>query len=247
MIYPWKVVAGLSVCVFVTIGTSIYSFIFLSASLAEELRWSATQSGGLISAMWLVAPLALFAAPIIKRYGPWSLIVFGVLAQSLSLLAMAYSTQFTEWYALRILMGTGKVLLMVAAPVVIARYFKNNFGTALSVYWAVAYGAGVLMAPLTENLIRDMGWRGAAIVLSAISVASLPIAAMFFFSKRGAYIASDANEHMAVKIDEIAQSAGSDWKLLASSHGFRVLIITALAILGGALPLWHCSLTSTAS
>jgi MFS family permease len=232
--YPWQIIASLSLSVFILMGICLYSFIFLSGALAEELNWTASQSGGLVSAMWVVAPLALFSAPIIKRFGPWSLVVAGVVLQAVSLVGLTYAHQFPQLYGLRILMGVGKVVLMVSAPVIIAVYFKERFGTALSVFWAVASGAGIIMAPLTESLIGDFGWRKAAIALAGIAIASLPIIALLYFTGRKSYFAKLGGEGSAsaVDVDALTQTAGGDWKELIGSIGVVSLIFTGLAILG---------------
>jgi cyanate permease len=232
-IYTWQVVASVSVAVFVLMGICLYSFIFLSGALASELKWSATQSGGLVSAMWIVAPLALFSAPIIKRFGPWSLVIVGVVAQAIALVGMVYAKDFSQLYMLRVLMGVGKVILMVSAPVIIAIYFKEKFGTALSIFWAVASGAGILMAPLTEHLIGSFGWRSAAFSLAGIALSSLPLIAILYFAGRKSFLENAGNSADAqVDVDSLTQSAGNNWRELRSTLGLGTLIFTGLAILG---------------
>jgi predicted MFS family arabinose efflux permease len=231
-LYPWQIIAGLSASVFVLMGICLYSFIFLSSALAEELNWSATQTGGLVSAMWLVAPLALFCAPIIKRYGPWALVVIGVATQAVSLVGMVYADAFAELYILRILMGFGKVVLMVSAPIIIARYFEEKFGTALSIFWAFASGSGMVMGPLTEHLIGTSGWRSAAISLAVVALGSLLVTATFYFSGRKGYLAqggylSDSSENA-----EEAKSTRSNWRDLAGELGLGKLIAVGLAVIG---------------
>ncbi len=230
-LYPWQIIGGLSASVVVLMGLCLYSFIFLAAALAGEAHWSATQSGGLVSAMWLVAPLALVCSPVIKRYGPWPFVVFGVLAQAVSLMGMIYSTQFAELYALRMLMGVGKVVLMVAAPVIIAGYFTDKFGTALSVFWAFASGAGIIMAPLTEHLIDQFGWRSAATTLAVIALCSLPLTAALFFTGRQRYLAGQTVAETA-QAAESSEAAKGSWGDVSRALGLGTLVFTGLAVFG---------------
>ena len=230
-LYPWQIIGGLSAAVVVLMGICLYSFIFLAAAQADELHWSATQSGGLVSAMWLVAPLALVIAPVINRYGPWPFVVFGVVAQAVSLIGMIYSSQFAELYALRMLMGVGKVVLMVSAPVIIAGYFTDKFGTALSVFWAFASGAGIVMAPLTEHLIGLFGWRSASVTLAVIALCSLPLTAALYFTGRSRYLAAQPAKE-AEQIADAAAAVKGSWKDVAASIGIGQLVFTGLAVFG---------------
>lgn len=230
--YPWQVLAAVSLCVFMLMGVSIYSFIILVGSLSQELHWSAAQSGGLVSAMWCAAPLALFCTPLVKRFGPWRLIVAGLIVEAISLWALAYISQFWELYTLRIVMGVGKIIIIVSAPVVIAGYFRLGISTALSVFWAAATGSGFALAPLSEYLAQAMGWRQAAHVLGALVLLSLPIAWALFSYGRSAYLAHPARRRDAqdLNIDALTAVAGNAWGQLARAVGPGVLVLTALAI-----------------
>jgi AAHS family 4-hydroxybenzoate transporter-like MFS transporter len=230
-LYPWQIVGGLSASVVVLMGICLYSFIFLAAAQANEQNWSATQSGGLVSAMWLVAPLALVIAPVINRYGPWPFVVFGVVAQAVSLIGMTYSTQFAELYVLRMVMGVGKVVLMVSAPVIIAGYFTDKFGTALSVFWAFASGAGIVMAALTEHLIGMFGWRCASVTLEVIALCSLPLTAALYFTGRNRYIITRPAA-APIQAAEAAEPDKGSWKDVAGSLGLVQLIFIGLAVFG---------------
>jgi MFS family permease len=156
-LYPWQVLIGLSLCIFALMGVSVYGFIILVSSLAADMHWSAAQSGGLVSAMWIAAPLALFGTPLVVRFGPWRLAVASLLIQAISLWALPYVDQFWQLYLLRLFTGTGKIILVTSAPVIIAQYFSTRFATAISLFWAAAVGAGLVFAPLTEHLVESMG------------------------------------------------------------------------------------------
>jgi predicted MFS family arabinose efflux permease len=129
------------------------------------------------------------------------------------------------------LMGVGKVVLMVSAPVIIAGYFTDKFGTALSVFWAFASGAGIVMAPLTEHLIGLFGWRSASVTLAVIALCSLPLTAAFYFIGRSRYLAGRSAEAIEQAADA-AEAAKGSWKDVAASFGLVQLIVTGLAVFG---------------
>jgi predicted MFS family arabinose efflux permease len=233
-LYPWQVLIGLSLCIFALMGVSVYGFIILVSSLAADMHWSAAQSGGLVSAMWCAAPLALFGTPLVVRFGPWRLAVASLLIQAISLWALAYVDQFWQLYLLRLFTGTGKVILVTSAPVIIAQYFSTRFATAISLFWAAAVGAGLVFAPLTEHLVESMGWRSAAHTLALLVVSGLPVTWLLYRVGRAKYLARAVGDTAAnaVNVEALTQVAGSAWGQLARRMGPVTMAVTGLAIVG---------------
>lgn len=225
--YPWRALAGLVLCIYVLMGVSIYSFIIFAGALAGELGWSSAQTGGLISAMWLAAPFALFCAPFIKRFGAWQMVGTGVAIEAVALLALAHVDSFWQLYALRLMMGIGKVLTISSAPVIVARHFEQRFGTAMSIVWCAAVGSGLLMAPLTEYLVGAFGWEAATKILGAGILLALPIA---FLLQR-----SSGGGTAPVDVDTLTRKTGSDWQALRSAIGIGRLAAIAIAVVGAGM------------
>ncbi|MEO1964674.1 MFS transporter [Hyphomonas sp.] len=167
MFVGWYVVAALFVCTFSVFGVSIYSFIILTTPISQENGWDAVQTGSLVSAMWLVAPLALFSGTLHKFTNPWRLIAAGIIIQAAVLVSMTAITEFWQLYLLRIAMGFGKVLAVAAAPIIVARWFSNRFATAMAIVWAGGAAGGIVMSPLTEYLVSALSWRLAGILIAA--------------------------------------------------------------------------------
>lgn len=157
--FGWAIVAVLFLCTASLMGTSIYGFIMIADSMARSHGWSDMAAGGLVSAMWLVAPLALFTAPAISRFGPWRLIVGGLLLLALAFAGLALASEFWQVYALRVLMGFCKVAIMTSVPVVVTRWFDLRFGTAIAIVWAGGSAGGIVVAPLVEYLDRTAGFQ----------------------------------------------------------------------------------------
>ncbi len=176
--FGWNIVAVLFLCTASLMGTSIYGFIMIADSMARSHGWSDMAAGGLVSAMWLVAPLALFTAPAIARYGPWKLIVGGLLLLALAFAGLAIAAEFWQVYALRVLMGFGKVAIMTSVPVVVTRWFDLRFGTAISIVWAGGSAGGIVVAPLVEYLDRTAGFQFTTLALAGGIAAVAAVAAL---------------------------------------------------------------------
>lgn len=164
----WRVVALMFVMTAVLFGSTIYAFIILADEIATEKSWSAASSGNLVSAMWLVSPLALFCAPIIARVGARRVMLAGLLILSAAFAATSAVDSFWQMYILRMAMGTGKTLAIVAMPVIIAELFSQRFALAIAVSWCGGAFGGLALSPLAQVLIAEHGWRSTALILAAL-------------------------------------------------------------------------------
>lgn len=173
--FGWRVVIALFLCLFALFGVSIYSFIIFTTPMAREFGWSPGQAGALVSAMWLIAPLALVFGPATAKIPAWRLVIAGLCIQAIALLALGHITSFGQLYLLRIFMGLGKVMTASTAPLIVARWFSRRFATAVAVVWAGGAAGGFVLSPLTASLCDALGWRGAAQVVAfgVLAVAGL--------------------------------------------------------------------------
>lgn len=176
--FGWRIVLALFLCTLVLFGVSINSFIIFMQPIAKDFGWSQSQSGMLVSAMWLIAPLALFAGPVTARASPWRLVVAGLCIQAVALIILGHVAEFWQLYLLRIFMGLGKVMTASAAPLIVARWFSRRFATAVALVWSGGAAGGVLLSPLTEALCLSLGWRAATLVIAAGVLTVTAIAAL---------------------------------------------------------------------
>lgn len=170
--FGWRIVAAMFLVTTMVIGNTLYAFIILAAPMAERFGWSAVQTGSLVSALWVAAPLALFVAPVIKRVGAIRILFFGLILQAVALAAVSQITEFWHLYLLRLAMGVGKAATLVAVPVMISRWFAMRFSTAMALAWCGGSFGGLVMSPLAEALTARFGWDGAAIAFGAIHAVS---------------------------------------------------------------------------
>jgi MFS family permease len=192
--FGWQIVVALFLVTFAIFGVSIYSFIIFTQPLAREFGWSATQTGGLVSAMWFVAPIALFSGLLTTRVPAWRLIVFGLCVQAAVLVSLGFVTELWQLYLLRMVMGVGKIVAITAAPVILARWFSRRFATAMAFVWAGGAAGGLILAPLTETLVSAIGWRPAAL---AIAVGLLVVTLVITLIARG----SSSPEQLGWQLD----------------------------------------------
>lgn len=178
----WRIVLALFLCTFALFGVSIYSFIILAQPLGTEFGWSATEVGAAVSAMWFAAPIALLSGPLLKRWNPWTIIYAGLLTQAASFLVLPFISEIEALYALRIVMGIGKVAMITAVPIVVTTWFSRRFATAMAGIWAGGATGGFLLSPLTEALSRDLDWRTAA---TAVGVGLIFVIGLIALLARG--------------------------------------------------------------
>ena len=161
----WYVIAVLFLGGFAVYGGGLYSFILFVTPLSDEFHWSRAATGGLVSAFWLSAPLSLFAEPLIRRFGVRRLAAGGIVIEACCLMLLVTASQLWQMYLLRALAGLGKVLYAITMPVIVSKWFSRRFGLAIAVMYSGWHIGGLVLAPVTERLIRAIGWRGASEVL----------------------------------------------------------------------------------
>jgi MFS family permease len=168
--------AGLFLCGFLAFGIGVYSFTQLLEPLAKEFSWGRATLGGQMSAFWLSAPFSVIAAYSLRRMGVRGLLAVGGAIEIVGLLGMIWAHSATEFYVLRFLTGVGKVMIVTPIPVVSARCVPNRAGLAMAISFCGWHTGGLVMAPLTAELVIRFGWRSALVANCAFFAVGLAIA-----------------------------------------------------------------------
>lgn len=229
--FGWRIVCALFLAILALFGVSIYSFIIFTAPLAEEFGWSAAQMGSLVSAMWLVAPLSLFAGPITARVSPWRLAILGLCVQAVALLVVGHVTELWQLYLLRIGMGLGKIMTAMSAPLIVARWFQRRFATAVAIVWAGGSAGGLVLAPLTEALVQQVGWRTAASLLAVAVLAVVLVVSLLARGPRGPHELADDPEGVLAAAGP-ATAPGDAGRPAWSQVAKAPALLMALSIMG---------------
>lgn len=232
--YPgWRVVLAMFLVTMFVFGVTVYGFIIIGQPMALEHRWSAAQSGSLVSAMWMIAPLALLCAPLIQKFGPWRLLLAGLIFEAAAFAAITIVGEFWQLYLLRLAMGVGKVFAVVSMPVIVARWFSTRFGLAIAIAWCGGAFGGLVLSPVVELMMTAVGWRHAALLLSlSVLIVAAIVAAL------GRSVASHAEASALAAGEGGAASPKIGWQdirkidfMTAGVMGFAVLA-SGIATLG---------------
>lgn len=167
---PWAVLAALVIVGFACYGTGVYAFTQFLTPLANEFGWGRAVTGGAMSAFWVASPLVPWIAVWAGRGGSRRPIITGALLEGTSLVLLAFVEDAWQLYALRVLMGLGKLLMVVPIPIELARQFKARAGFAIAIAYAGWHLGGVVLAPLAQLLIATYGWRVATAVLGMMVI-----------------------------------------------------------------------------
>jgi len=237
--YGWRVVALAALAALMMYGIGFYSFTLFVRPLSAEFGWDRAALGGAISAFWFTAPLTLATGPLIDRFSLRTLIVVGVLIEAVALILLSAISSLWMLYVLRILMGIGKILFAVSAPVLIGVWFSRRYGLAAAFALTGWHLGGMVMAPITQALLDIAGWRRTTIVLGgALIVVVIPLALWVLRVSRPEELglAPDGGRHRrsdrsaAIETDEQTASMPPELTVgdAVKTAGFWVVIVGTL-------------------
>ncbi|HLW23895.1 MAG TPA: MFS transporter [Steroidobacteraceae bacterium] len=167
---------GLFLCGALAFGVGAYAFTQFLGPLATEFGWGRAALGGLMSAFWLAAPFAVVSAYLLDGVGIRALILIGGLLEALGAAGMTLASEPKAFYLLRFCMGVGKVVIVTPIPATAARIFPRRPGLAIAITFCGWHVGGLIMAPLTEELIASLGWRHAMVWMSTITIVGICVA-----------------------------------------------------------------------
>lgn len=189
--YPgWRVTIASGIGVFVSFGSLlVYTFGIFLKPLTEEFAWSrqavSLAFGGAAMALAASSPVLGY---LIDRLGPRRIIllcltIFGCGFASLALL----TAHLWHLYAVFIVLGlVGNGAAHLAYSRVVSTWFDRRRGMALAVLMAGGGLGSIFLPPLAQTFIQKLGWRGAFLVLGAMSLAvGLPVVARFIWERPG--------------------------------------------------------------
>ncbi len=176
--YGWLIVAA----AFVSLGltyTVWYSFAVFYVALLEEFGWSRASSAGVFSLFVIVVGVAgAGAGALADRLGPGRIISVAVTILAVGLVACSRITSLWQFYLFfGVITGIGlSATGWVPCVIMINRWFSVRLGAALGIA-SSGIGMGILvMVPVSQWLINQLGWRMAYVALAGIVLTGvLPI------------------------------------------------------------------------
>lgn len=166
---PWIVLA----VVWLTLGVSFglfFSFPIFFIPLVEEFRWSRGLTAGAFSLSAVVqGVLSPGIGLLVDRIGPRRVMLAGALLLSgASLLASRIQSLWQLYLITGVLAATGVVAVgWVPSGALLAGWFRSRRGGVMGLAFS-GMGMGVLVVgPLAQWLIGQVGWRQAYVILGA--------------------------------------------------------------------------------
>lgn len=174
--YGWRVVAALFVVGMMVYGGGLYAFTLFIPPLTSEFGWSRAATGGLVSIFWLAAPLTLAGSYVNNRLGAFRLVSAGVIIEGVCMILVGLSHSLTGMFIIRTVMGLGKIMMAAGVNLQAAAWFRRRFGMALAVCYSGWHFGGLVLAPVAQFCIDQVGWRNTSFLLGAlIIIVSMPL------------------------------------------------------------------------
>jgi len=212
---------GLFLCGALAFGAGAYAFTQFLEPLASEFGWDRQVLGGLMSAFWLAAPFTVVAAYLLDRVGIRILILVGGLLEALGAAGMTLASRPNEFYLLRFCMGIGKVVMVTPISATAARWFPRRPGLAIAITFCGWHVGGLIMAPLSAELVASLGWRHALGWVSAMIIAGVCLSVAMLRDPRGR-IDDEAGQPVAA----LAPAGGA----AADARRFHVAGLTVICL-----------------
>src|SRR5437867_4477623 len=180
--HPWVMVWTMAVAQVISWGTLFYAFSLFVVPMQESLGWSRPLLNGTLSLGLLSTGLVAFPVGAwIDRHGGRSVMTLGSLAGGLLLLAWARVDTPWAFYLIWVLIGiTMAGVLYEPAFAVITAVFGPDARRGITALTLVGGFASTVFMPLTQLLIRAIGWRQTLLVLGGLNLAvCLPLHALW--------------------------------------------------------------------
>jgi MFS family permease len=191
--------------------------------LEREFGWARSQLTSVYSMYLLVgAFIAPMAGTLFDRFGPRVTYSGGLLCLSAAFFLASTLGDLWQFYLfVGVMIGVGVGLVgMVPASALLTRWFRARLSTAIGIAYS-ATGMGVLLlVPLSQWLIGQLGWRTSYQVLAWIMLAAVPVAAFVVPWRR--FVAGLQDSVSGLR----ERAAGDGWTVRAAlrSRAFWALV-----------------------
>jgi len=174
--YGWRIVGAAYVTLFISVGFLFYSYgVFFPALEAEFGGGRFAVSIGL--ALMNLA-IGLSSPNIGRLIDTWSIrgvMMLGAASMSVGFVVASQITAIWQFYLLlATLLGVGASMIgQLPSSTLVANWFVKRRGLALGVATMGVSTSGMVMAPVTTQLIERFGWRTTFIIFGAITAGAI--------------------------------------------------------------------------
>ncbi len=243
--YGWRMVGAACGIQFLLGALLLQTFGLYIAVLSEEMGWSKTTLSG---AAALQSAESAIIGPLLgwlmDRWGPQSIIRWGIVILSAGLLLLSQVDSVSTFYLSAILMAIGASLSgYFPLSVAIVHWFQKHRGRALS-FMSLGLAMGGLVVPAMAWSMHHWGWRVTAAASGILAlVVGLPLARMIRRrpEDHGEFVDGIRPEDGAPESVVLNASGQQEFSLrealhtqafwlLAIGHGLALMVVTSVNV-----------------
>lgn len=171
--YGWVMVAVTTIILIGASGVRSAPGVMILPMQAETGWTLTTLSLAVSSGLLLFGLAAPFSGALMDRFGPRKVVLFGLVALSISLVASArMATQWQLFLFWGVLSGVATgVIGTVLGATVASRWFVAQRGLVTGVFGAATSAGQLLFLPLLMQLVLSVGWRTTIVILAVVIAA----------------------------------------------------------------------------
>ncbi len=243
--YGWWIVAG-SFLIMATCYTIFVNCIpIFQAHIVADLGISVASFNTGVSLCTVVAIFASLALGVLIERVP-ARVLGGFTVVTSSVVLVLFSLMTAVWHLYVLCVVAGMVVVAgtrLLASVLTTNWFNARRGLAVSIALSGSGLGGVVLSPVTSQVIETSGWRTAFFVLAVIClVAAGPITVAAFANRPSdkGLLPYGSEFSDGQKLDRSADqtvTVAVGWKVLRGSAGFWVLIVgfVMMGVVNGAI------------
>ncbi len=181
--YGWYIVFAAFVVMTVSAGFGFYNLSVYLEAFVDERGFSVGYTSGATAAFFVSSGVAgLGVGWLIERYDPRWTIAGGAVLAGLVLSGAGWVNELWQLYLFYVLFGIGySACALLPCTTLVARWFEKKRSVALSVASTGLSLGGILLTPLSAELIERLGLAGAAPWLGAgLFFGIAPVAILLF-------------------------------------------------------------------
>ena len=181
--YGWYIVFAAFVVMTVSAGFGFYNLSVYLEAFVDERGFSVGYTSGATAAFFVSSGVAgLGVGWLIERYDPRWTIAGGAVLAGLVLSGAGWVNELWQLYLFYVLFGVGyAACALLPCTTLVARWFEKKRSVALSVASTGLSLGGILLTPISAELIERLGLGGAAPWLGAgLFFGIAPVAVLLF-------------------------------------------------------------------
>jgi sugar phosphate permease len=178
LFYGLWVVAGCFVLLFLFAGAGFYSFSIFIKPLEDEFGWNRSAISFAMSIYMIVHGIAgPFIGHATETHGPRKVMTLSALMSGFCFVGVSFVSSLWSFYLAYTLLSVGTTGIgFIPVSSVLARWFVRRRGTAIGVAMVGIAAGGLVMAPLVDLIISQLGWRAAFVFMGLLTwLLALPV------------------------------------------------------------------------